>query len=190
MSRLSRSVVVLAACGAVAALPRSASALNPPNAAQDIYRFFATFDNNTPNDPTDDMETGFSSIPTGDLASPSSCGAFVQPPGQPKAPDACGTSTLEIALSPGYWLYYDGDAADAPSGGWNASNQWWRNRLILRYENGDLLLLGRYRPNPAHPDCPTTDPCPTGVKFCGPLVASWEGAVWSEGSFEACMQPE
>lgn len=190
MPRPPRLFLPLALCGAITGIPDAAMALNPPAAAQDIYWFHAVFDMNTPADPSDDIVTGPFTIPTGDLETPASCSGFTQPPSQPKSPEACGGSTLDIALSPGYWLYYDGDAADAPPGGWNAGNQWWRNRLILRYESGDLLFMGRYRPNPAHPDCPTTDACPTGVKFCGPVVASYEGATWSEGGFEACMQPE
>ncbi len=174
----------------VSTISSPALALDPPNNPQTLADWVYVLDVNTP-DPTDDIWSTDWSTPTGQMdtdMSPVSCTGLDLPPNQPKNPDACGSLDI-VPGGAGYWLYYDGDAADAPPEGWNSANRWWRDRLILKYADDNLLFLGRYRANAAHPDCPTTDACGTGaVKFCGPVYAQVEGIPWSGGAFEFCVR--
>lgn len=171
-------------------LAQSALALNPPASTQAVSPWSFVLDMNTPNNPADDAPSGVFGDPYAQMnLDIADCGTLEQPSSQPKPPDACGTLDVDLADT-GFWLYYDGDAADAPPGGWNASNSWWRNRLIFRYAAGSMTFLGRYRQNPAHPDCLDTDPCPSGTrKFCGSLKAADGPTVFSGGKFNACLSP-
>lgn len=182
------SVSVLAA---VLSMGSSAWALNPPSVDQSVHTWTYRLDMNTPDDTTDDLVSGMFFDPTAVInVDIPNCNSITQPTNQPKPPEGCGTLEVSAGGS-GFWLYYDGDNADAPPGGWNAGNQWWRNRLILRYGNDNLTFLGRYRLDPAHPECVTTDPCGAGsVKFCGTVSAFVDTIPYSGGQFEFCVQPQ
>jgi hypothetical protein len=177
------------AAAAVAVVAQPALALNPPPVTQQLFQWTYELDMGTPDNPNDDWVSS-DWIPniTEELRVAPVCGSFPQPPNQPKPPEGCGTFT-EGGQEAGYWLFYDGDAADAPPGGWNGGNSWWRNRIILRYDSDILLYLGTYRANPAHPTCRTDTACPAGsVKFCGDLSATVNGSEWSAGKFEFCSR--
>jgi hypothetical protein len=168
-------------------------ALNPPAVPQSVFDWNYVFDMNTP-DPADDGATGFGVQPTGAMAISANCSDFVQPPNQPKAPEGCGVFTPDPGdpANPGYWLFYDGDTADAPAGGWNVNNRWWRNRLILRVANNQITYLGKPVASPTTASCTDPTPCPTGaLKFCGTLQAvDGSGSQWSGGTFSACIAPQ
>lgn len=178
------------AASALALVCSPAVALDPPQNPQDVVSWNYVLDMNTA-DPADDLTTGFYIEPTGVMAIGADCTDFTQPPGQPKAPEGCGVFTPDPG-DPGYWLYYDGDSADAPPGGWNASNRWWRNRLVLRVANDQLTFLGKPVANPASGTCADPSPCPGGsLKFCGEVLATDEfGTPWSGGAFSACVVPQ
>lgn len=178
------------AAAAVAVCAQPALALNPPPVDQELFQWTFELDMGTPDNPSDDwISTDAYGPLTGELRVAPVCGSFEQPANQPKPPDGCGTFTAG-ASELGFWLFYDGDSADAPPGGWNSGNRWWRNRIIYRYHDDSHLLLGVYRANPAHPTCRTTTACPAGsVKFCGDMTASVSGFQWSGGAFEMCARP-
>ena len=186
--RHASALVSAAAIGVFLAQP--AVALNPPANDQDLFQWTYALDMNTLDDTSDDFVSSDFIDFTGVLRTAGSCAGFDQPVNQPKAPEGCGTFT-GLGAELGFWLYYDGDSADAPPGGGNSGNAWWRNRIILRYWNDNLLYVGKYRSNPAHSTCYSTTACPAGsVKFCGELTAADDGVTWSTGTFEFCSQPQ
>ncbi len=185
-----RSILNAAAVFAGSLVSASALAVNPPPVDQELFQWTYALDLGTLDDTSDDLVSSDWIDFTGVLRVSGSCAGLTQPNNQPKAPEGCGTFT-GMGSELGYWLFYDGDAADAPPGGWNAGNAWWRNRIILRYWNDNLLYVGKYRANPAHSTCWSDTPCPSGaVKFCGELSAQDSGVEWSTGTFEFCAQPE
>ncbi len=174
--------------GCLASSP--AWALNPPAVPQALSDWNYVFDMNTA-DPSDDGTTGFFVEPTGQMAISLDCSDFDQPVGQPKPPDGCGVLDPDPG-DPGFWLYYDGDGVDAPPGGWNQANRWWRNRLILRVADDTITYFAKPVTDPTSAACADPSPCPSGsLKFCGFLNATDGGGTsWSGGSFSACIAPE
>lgn len=183
---VSRCAVALLA-GVSWGLP--AWALNPPPVDQRLTEWSYVLDMNTA-DPSDDWVSADYFWPEGALhVDVADCTSLDLPPNQPKVPEGCGSLLLNGQVF-GYWLYYDGDAADAPVGGWNSGNRWWRNRLIFRTTDTNLVMAGLYVTNPEDPACLTTAPCTGGIKFCGTATASVQGVAYSGGGFETCSQPE
>lgn len=166
----------------------SAHALNPPPVDQSITEWEWFYDMGTPNDTSDDVGSSFLLDVSATMTVAEDCSVFEQPPNQPKSPEGCGQFTVNTGQT-GVWLYYDGDAADAPPGGWGGK-AFWRDRLIVRYNEYDAIWLGKYYSNPQSSACLTQTVCTTGVKFCGEarLKDEFDNEI-SSGRFDFCSAP-